>query len=127
VSKLQNKRMSLSDSEDPRTESEMEIIETQTHIRKMPNLVCLILPMKDPYCVLLSFAHTGVLDGRIKHPGWCHPLIENCENWFEKKGLDFKRMRLSTASTLQKRKLYDTLCCHACVWGRPSFSQIDSH
>ncbi len=41
--------------------------------------------MKDPCSVSLSFAQTGVLDGRIKHPGRWRPLIENCEDWFEKK------------------------------------------
>ena len=52
-------------------------------------LVCLSSPMKDPCCVLSSFADTKVLDGRVKHPGWWGPLIENFENWFEKKGSDF--------------------------------------
>jgi hypothetical protein len=40
-------------------------------------------PMKDPRCVLLSFANTMVLDGGIMQPGWWRPLIEITENWIE--------------------------------------------
>jgi hypothetical protein len=46
--------------------------------------------MKDPCCVLPSFADTRVLDGRVKKPGWWRPLIENCENWFEKRDQTFE-------------------------------------
>ena len=56
-----------------------------------PLSLCLSLPMKDPCCVLLSFSHTGVVDGFVKHPGWrgC-PLIENCENWLETTRISFE-------------------------------------
>ena len=72
---------------------------------RMPNhrlnlLVCLRLPMKDPCCVLLSFAHTEVLDGRKKHPDWWCPLIKNSENCFKKRDWTFNGMRFNNENCI---------------------------
>jgi len=79
--------------------------------------------MKDPCCVLSSFADTKVLDGRVKHPGWWGPLIENCENWFKKRDQTFENQTFGSIIN----QLYGSVCCDACDWFRPSFSPIDSH
>ncbi len=67
--------------------------------------------MKDPCCVPPSFADTVVFDGRIEHPGWWRPLIENSEDWFETKGLDLTKMLINDSNCNV------TVCYDAFVWG----------